>query len=88
MEPIIHVRGEYVFMVLNNFSLLWDIPYHLFLGKLRIWSLSFTLDFKIVLNLSIVSNWSLTFQCRVDLVSAVIYWMEKSDVSNGLNKNK
>ena len=43
------------------------------LGKLYIWSLSFIPYFNLASNFSIVSIWFLTFQCRVDLVLAIIF---------------
>ena len=48
------------------------IFFFFFVDKLYIWSLSFTLDLNLIPNLSIVSNWSLTFQYRVNLILAVI----------------
>ena len=33
-----------------------------------------------------ISIWPLTFQCHVNLVPAVIYWMKISDVTNGQNR--
>ena len=33
-----------------------------------------------------ISIWSLTFQFRVNLVPAIISWMEITDVANGQNK--
>ena len=56
------------------------------MGKLHIWSLTFTLYFNLVPNISIVSIWSLTFQYCVSLAPAVIFWMKIDDVSNGQNK--
>ena len=44
------------------------------------------LTFKgIFTSILIVLIWFLTFKCRVKLVSVIISWLEKSDVSNGLN---
>ena len=57
-----------------------------FMDKLRIWSLSYTPYFNLVLNLSIVSIWSLTFQYHVNLVIIVIFWMKIDDMFNGQNK--
>jgi len=54
--------------------------------KLYIWSLSYTLYFNLVPNLSIMSIWSLTFQCHVNLVSIVISYMKIDDMSNSQNK--
>ena len=54
--------------------------------KLRIWSLSYTLYFNLISNLSIVSIWSLTFQYCVNLVPAIIFWMKIDDMSNSQNK--
>ena len=56
------------------------------LGKLRIWSLSYTPYFNLVPNLLIVSIWSLTFQYRVNLVLTVNFLMKFDDTSNGQNK--
>ena len=56
------------------------------MGKLHIWSLSYTLYFNLIPNLSIMSVWSLTFQYHVSLVSAVIFWMKIDDLSNCQNK--
>ena len=50
-------------------------------------NLSFTLYVNLVLILSIVSIWSLIFQCRINLIPSVIPLDRKSDVSNGVIKN-
>ena len=50
------------------------------------WSLSLIIYFNLVLNISIVSIWSLTFQSRVNLVYVIIYWMKINDMSNSHNK--
>ena len=47
----------------------------------------FTPYINLVPNLLMVLIWSLTFQYRVILVLAIIPWMEKFDVSNGIIKN-
>ena len=57
-------------------------------GKLHIWSLSFILDFNFIYNFSIVSSWSIIFQLHNNLILAYIYWIKKSDMSNGSNKKK
>ena len=54
--------------------------------KLRIWFLFYILYFNLIHNISIVSIWSLTFQYRVSLAPAIIFWMKIDDVSNGQNK--
>ena len=54
--------------------------------KLCIWFLFYTLYFNLIPNISIVSIWSITFQYRVSLALAVIFWMKIDDVSNGQNK--
>ena len=51
-----------------------------------IWSLSFILYFNLVDIFSIVSIWFLTFQCRINLVSVVIFFMKIAYVANGQNK--
>jgi len=56
------------------------------LDKLQIWLLSFTPFFNLVSNLLIVSIWSLTFQCCVNLFLVVIFWIEIANVTNGKNK--
>ena len=42
-------------------------------GKLYRWFLSLTLYVNLVSNLSIISIWSLTFQCRINLILIVIH---------------
>ena len=56
------------------------------MDKLCFWSLTYIPYFNLIHNLSIVSIWSLTFQCRVNLVPTVIFWMKIDDMSNGQNK--
>ena len=56
-------------------------------GKLLSWSLSFMSYSNSVFNLLIVLIWFLTFHYCVDLVLNVIYWMEKSNMSNEIIKN-
>jgi hypothetical protein len=46
--------------------------------------LNFGLCFKSVLNLSTVSNWSLTFQFCVKMILVVKCWMKNIDMTNGL----
>ena len=54
-------------------------------GKLYIWFLSFISYFNLVRNFSIVSIWSLIFQCYVNLVFIIISWMEIANVTNSQN---
>ena len=56
------------------------------MGKLCILSLSFTLYLNLVFNLSIVSIWSLNFQCHVNLAPSIISWTEITDMANSQNK--
>ena len=56
------------------------------MGKLCILSLSFTPYLNLVLNFSIVSIWSLNFQCNVNLVPSIIFWIEIIDMTNSQNK--
>ena len=56
------------------------------LGKLHFLSLSYIPYFNLILNISIVSIWSLTFQYHVNLIPTVIFWMKIDDVSNSQNK--
>ena len=55
-------------------------------GKLCVLSLSFISYFNLISNLSIILISSLTFQCYVNLVFAVISWMEITNVVNSQNK--
>jgi len=57
-----------------------------YLGKVRIWSLSYTTYFNLVHNLLIVSIWFITFQYRVNLVSVVIFLIKIDDMTNAQNK--
>ena len=56
------------------------------MGKLCILSLSFTPYLNLVLNLSIMSIWSLTFQYHVNLVPFIISWTKIADMANSQNK--
>ena len=56
------------------------------MGKLYIWSLFYTPYFSLVSNLLIVSIWFLTFRCRVNLVSVIVFWMKIDYMANGQNK--
>ena len=56
------------------------------MGKVYIWSLSFTLYFNLVSNFLIVSIWSLIFQYYVNLVTSIIFWIEITDIANAQNK--
>ena len=56
------------------------------MGKLCIWSLSYTPYFNFFPDLLIVSIWPLTFQYHVNLVLIVNFWMKIDDTSNGQNK--
>ena len=49
-------------------------------------SLTFTPYFNLVHNFSIVSIWSLTFQCRFNLVSTVISQIKIPNMTNNQNK--
>ena len=57
-----------------------------FMGKLHIWSLSFTPYFNLVPKFSIVLIWSLTSHWRVNLVTSFISWMKIVDMTNDHNK--
>ena len=57
----------------------------IFLCRLRIWFLSFTLYFNLVPNFSIVLIWSLTFPCYVNSIPAIIFWMEIANAINNYN---
>ena len=57
----------------------------IFLGRLHIWFLSFTLYFNLVPNFLIVLIWSLTFQCHVNSVTAIISLIEIAVATNGYN---
>ena len=59
---------------------------YIYMDKLPIWYLSFTFYFNLIYNLSFMSIWFLIFSCHVNLVLVIISWIEKSDVSNDLNK--
>ena len=50
------------------------------------WSLFFTQYFNLIFNLLIMSIWSLIFQCHVNLVHIVIYWMKIVDIANAKSK--
>ena len=56
------------------------------MGKLHIWSLSYTPYFNLVSNFLIVSIWFLTFWCCVNLVSVIIFSMKIDYMTNGQNK--
>ena len=58
------------------------------MGKLHIWSLSYTPYFNLVPNISIVSIWFLSFQCCINLVLTILFRMKIDDSSNGENKKK
>ena len=57
-----------------------------FFGKLSVWLLSFALYFNLIHILSIVLILSLTFQCYVNLVFVVIFWIKITDIPNSRNK--
>ena len=62
---------------------MWQKSNYLIKGKLHFLSLSYTLYFNLILNFSIMLIWYLTFQYRVNLVTAIIFWMKIDDVLNG-----
>jgi hypothetical protein len=62
--------------VVNQLHCLWF--------KYRFGPQPLALCVKLVPNLSIVSNWSSTFQPCVKMVIAVKCWIENADVANGL----
>ena len=52
------------------------------MDKVYILLLFFTLYFNLVSNFLIVSIWFLIFQCYVNLVTSIIFWLEIADMAN------